>query len=118
MRESRNLAARAGRWSAQHRKTAIWGWIAFVIAAFMIGNVAGTVTQENARSGVGESGRADRVIDDAFPTQVLEEVLVQSSSARASDPAFRAVVLDVQRRLAAAPHTKSFDNPYTPGNSG
>ena len=27
-----NLAARMGRWSAQHRKKAIWGWLAFVIA--------------------------------------------------------------------------------------
>ena len=31
--QSRNLAARAGRWSAQHRKTAILGWIAFVVLA-------------------------------------------------------------------------------------
>ena len=29
----RNLAARAGRWSAQHRKKAIFGWLAFVIIA-------------------------------------------------------------------------------------
>ena len=28
------FAARAGRWSAQHRKKAIWGWIAFVVVAF------------------------------------------------------------------------------------
>ena len=26
-----NLAARAGRWSAQHRKTAVFGWLAFVV---------------------------------------------------------------------------------------
>ena len=31
--QSRNLAARAGRWSAQHRKTAILGWILFVVLA-------------------------------------------------------------------------------------
>jgi hypothetical protein len=29
-----NLAARAGRWSAQHRRKAILGWIAFVILGF------------------------------------------------------------------------------------
>ena len=33
----RGLASRAGVWSAQHRKTAIWGWLAFVVIAFMIG---------------------------------------------------------------------------------
>ena len=35
------FAARAGRWSAQHRKTAIWGWIAFVVVAFVIGGAVG-----------------------------------------------------------------------------
>ena len=34
MQPSRNIAARAGRWSAQHRKKAIIGWLAFVILAF------------------------------------------------------------------------------------
>ena len=29
MSNSRNLGARMGRWSAQHRKTAIFGWLAF-----------------------------------------------------------------------------------------
>ena len=33
---SRNLAARMGRWSASHKKTAIFGWLAFVAAAFVI----------------------------------------------------------------------------------
>src|SRR5205807_8275893 len=38
---TRNLAARMGRWSANHRKTAIFGWLAFVIAAFVIGTAVG-----------------------------------------------------------------------------
>ena len=28
---SKNLAARAGRWSASHRRTAILGWLLFVV---------------------------------------------------------------------------------------
>jgi RND superfamily putative drug exporter len=116
VRQAMNLAARAGRWSAQHRKTAIWGWLAFVAIAFMIGSAAGTMTQEQARSGVGESGAAARTIDDAFPKQSVEEVLIQSSTAQAADPSFRAVVADTERRLAAAPHTKSFESPYAAGN--
>ena len=55
---SRNLAARAGMWSAQHRKLAIWGWIGLVLVVFALGNAAKTDTQEQAESGVGESGRA------------------------------------------------------------
>ena len=33
--------ARIGRWSAQHRKKAILGWLAFVVFAFMAGNAIG-----------------------------------------------------------------------------
>ena len=32
-RKPRNLAARMGRWSAAHWKTATFGWLAFVVVA-------------------------------------------------------------------------------------
>src|SRR4051812_44008472 len=38
----RNVAARAAHWSAHHRKTAIWGWIAFVAIAVVLGSAIGT----------------------------------------------------------------------------
>ena len=50
----RNIAARAGRWSATHRKRAIWGWLAFVFLAVFIGASVGTQTLDTAASGVGE----------------------------------------------------------------
>lgn len=37
----RNLAARAGRWSAQHRRKAIFGWLAFVLVSVMLGGALG-----------------------------------------------------------------------------
>ena len=112
------LAARAGRWSAQHRKKAIWGWLAFALIAFMVGSALGTETQTNAQSGVGESGRAARTIDNAFPKHQVEQVLVQSNGATASDRSFRVAVGDVERRLAAVPYTRAFESPYKPGNAG
>src|SRR5947208_13519976 len=115
---SMGLAARMGRWSAQHRKKAIWGWLAFVLLAFAIGGAVGTKTQTTAQSGVGESGRAASTIDNAFPKHQVEQVLVQSSTTTANDASFKAVVADVQHRLSAAPYTKSFDSPYSPGNAG
>src|SRR5438093_10582003 len=87
-----NIAARAGRWSATHRKTAIWGWLAFVFLAFAIGNSVGTKTLQSDQLGVGESGRADRTIEGAFQRSADELVLIQSGSVRATDPSFRAVV--------------------------
>ena len=35
MKRSTNLAGRMGRWSAGHRKIAIFGWLGFVVVAFM-----------------------------------------------------------------------------------
>src|SRR5204862_941175 len=97
---------------------AIWGWLAFVAVASLIGSAAGTKAQDGAQSGVGQSGRAERTIDDAFPKHQVEQVLVRSRNRAATDPSFRAVVGDVQRRLSAVPHTKSFESPYKQGNAG
>ena len=40
-----NLAARAGRWSAAHWKTAALGRLAFVVAAVVLGTLHGTISQ-------------------------------------------------------------------------
>ena len=67
MQTQNNLAARVGRWSARHRKTAIFGWLAFVAVAFVLGGSVGTNELEYADSGVGESGHADSAVYHAFP---------------------------------------------------
>ena len=38
--DRKNLAARAGHWSATHRKAAIFGWLGFVVLAVLIGQMA------------------------------------------------------------------------------
>ena len=75
-----NLAARAGRWSAQHRKKAIFGWLAFVIIAVFIGGSVGTRTLTDEEYGIGESGRADQAMSDHFPDKANESVLIQSQN--------------------------------------
>ena len=54
LKHSKNTAARMGRWSAAHRKTAIWGWLAFVVAAFAIGTAVQMQTIDEADWNVGE----------------------------------------------------------------
>src|SRR5262249_1293172 len=82
----RGIAARAGVWSAQHRKIAIWGWLAFVVLAVLIGNAVGTKTLEPSEGSVGESGRADRTVADAAPEYAQELGPVPSRTATASAP--------------------------------
>ena len=113
----RGLAARAGVWSARHRKTAIWGWLAFVILALFIGGSAGTKTLQNNETSVGESGRAQQTIADAAPEFAQEMVLIEGSQATATDPQFRAVVADTQRRLEGVPDTQNFESPLNPAHA-
>ncbi|MGH2992172.1 MAG: MMPL family transporter, partial [Solirubrobacterales bacterium] len=119
MNSSRNLAARAGRWSARHPWKAIITWFVFVIAAAMIGGAIGTETLSDEEYGVGESGAADRAISDAFPNEDNETVLVQSEDGvTADDPRFRATIDDVLRRLNRTENVAKVKSPYTPANTG
>ena len=80
---SSNFAARAGRWSAQHRKKAILGWFAFVILATVLGGMVGQKKLADEDMGNGESKRADQIVEAAdFPDQSGESVLVQGTRRR------------------------------------
>ena len=114
-----NIAARAGRWSAQHRKKAIVGWLVFVILAVFIGGSVGTKTLDDVDdNGIGESGRADKAVSQAFPDDVSESVMVQNKKASVNDPQFKAVVADVERSLGDVKGVEKLQGPYEKGNGG
>jgi RND superfamily putative drug exporter len=95
-----NLAARIGRWSVQHRRKAILGWLAFVFVSLAVG--FSLVPQKNIEQGEGmpgESGKAGEVLKGAYPDEAGEQVLIQSKALKASHPQFRAAVADVSERL-------------------
>jgi uncharacterized membrane protein YdfJ with MMPL/SSD domain len=118
--KSRNLAERAGRWSAQHRKTAIFGWLAFVVVAFVIGGAVGQQTIADEDYGNGSSKKADQAIAAAdFKETADEQVLVQGKgSVKIGDPAFTAAVKDTVDRLAATKHVEKVESPLAKGNEG
>src|SRR3954470_19111448 len=107
----RNLAARMGRWSADHWKTATFGWLALVLVAFGLGMAGMKSIDENA-PGPGESGRMDTILAAGFKQPAGESVLIQSRSLRAGDPAFRAALADVVAGVstfAAVQHVRKGD---------
>ncbi|MFN8222831.1 MAG: MMPL family transporter [Gaiellales bacterium] len=120
LRKSTNLAARMGRWSATHRKTAIFGWLAFVVAAVVIGSAAGMKTIDDNDSNVGEARRADHIIRDAGFSldEQSEYVLVQSQRDTIDDPAFRAVVEETVTKLDRFPEVEKLRSPLAVGNEG
>jgi len=112
-----NLAARMGRWSAEHRVKAIGGWLVFVIAAVMIGGSIGTETLADEDYGVGESREADQAVAANYPDRASETLLVKSNEgASATDPEFRAVVDDAVAELEGTEYIKKVESPYASGN--
>src|SRR4051812_18741112 len=111
------FAARAGRWSAQHRKTAIWGWIAFVAVAFAIGGAVG-VKKPTEYVGPGDSGRADQLALDHFPKDATESVLIQApKGASARDAAVRKAVDDTVAAVTGKPRVAEVKSPYAAANA-
>ena len=105
-----NLAARAGRWSIDHRKKAILGWLVFVVLALGIAMAAPLQILKTDELGIGESGRADNIVSDGYPKAATEFVLVQSTTEKAGSPEFRAVVADVENRLDARPEVANLEH--------
>ena len=113
-----NIAARMGRWSATHWKTATFGWLAFVVVSFGIGGMVGMKTLDADAPGPGESGRMDRILDAGFPQPAGESILVQSSTLRTTDPEFRAAVHDVVAAISKLDAVQHVRSPLAPANSG
>jgi RND superfamily putative drug exporter len=114
--QTNTFAARMGRWSAQHRKKAIWGWIAFVVIAFVVGNMAGT-KQPTHQDYVGQSGQAEKLFADHFPEKDGEQVLVQApKGGKATDAAVRTAVAQTVAAVSSKPGVINVDSPYQKGN--
>ena len=113
-----NLAARMGRWSAAHWKTATFGWLGFVLVAFALGGAVGAKSIDANAPGPGESGRMDRILDAGFEQPAGESVLVQSRTLRTTDPAFRAAITDVVSRLSKLNDVQNVRSPLDPGATG
>jgi RND superfamily putative drug exporter len=94
-----NLATRLGGWSAGHRKTAIVGWLLFVVTAVLIGGIVGQKQLTNGEQGTGDSAKAERIIDEAgIKDPASEMVLVHS----AGKNGFRAALPDITRAVRSS----------------
>ena len=90
---SNSIAVRAARWSATHRKRAIFGWLAFVIVAFMFGNaIVGSNPISTVDGFNGESRDAEKAADEAGLRPNGEVVFVQSDTLTIEDAEFEAAI--------------------------
>jgi uncharacterized membrane protein YdfJ with MMPL/SSD domain len=116
--KSNNLAARMGRWSANHWKSATFGWLAFVLIAFALGGMAGKKSIDQNEPGPGESGQMEKILDEGFKQPVGESVLIENTSVAVDAAAFTAVIQDVVRRLETLDEVQNVQSPLDPENAG
>ena len=102
---SGGFVLRLARWSTRHRLKAVIGWFVFVAVVFVAGGAAGTRLLTSAEQGTGESGRADRVVEQAgFPATPTERVLIRPAGNGRLDPAAaRGAADQLRTRLTALP---------------
>jgi uncharacterized membrane protein YdfJ with MMPL/SSD domain len=108
---SHNLAARMARWSSKHRKPAFWGWLAFVILAFAIGNAVGPNLISDVDNFNGESHDAEAALERAGLRPQSEVVFIQSDKLTIEDPQFQAAVRDVTSHLPKVPYVENVRSP-------
>jgi uncharacterized membrane protein YdfJ with MMPL/SSD domain len=113
VKRSRNLAARAAHWSAEHRKTAIFGWLAFVVVAVMAGNAVGKSMIQDADLYSGESHRAEQTLYGAGMRPNEEHLLIQSQKLKVDDPEFQAAIKDATARLSRTEDVRNVLSPLS-----
>src|SRR6266850_738625 len=114
-----NIAARAGRWSAEHWKTVTLAWLAFCVIALFAGGAVGTKKIKDVDTASGGTAVAEKILAGAnFKRSATESILVESNTATVTDPAFRAVVSDVITSVAAHPDVRVIRSPLAPQNAG
>jgi RND superfamily putative drug exporter len=108
-----------GRWSASHWKTAVFGWLAFVIASVVVGMQIGTKQLSNQDANVGQAHRADQILKHAgFKADPQTElVVIQSSKLNAGDPAFQSVVRQTVDAVRPFPLVRNLRSPLDPGHA-
>ncbi|MEY9891402.1 RND superfamily putative drug exporter [Catenulispora sp. MAP5-51] len=116
MARKRSVAAALGGWSARHRKTAVFGWLLFVVVATVVGGAVGQKSLTDAQNGVGSSAQALQILQDAgLSDPASEMVLVHSASESADAASFRGAVDAVVSGVRGTGQTAPIQSPYTAG---
>jgi putative drug exporter of the RND superfamily len=105
-------------WSARHRKTAVFGWLALVAVAYLIGQLLGSPSLQ--QNDLGQAGQAEQTLQHlGVTTPTTEAVLVQErrpGQTFATDPAMRRAVSQVTAALARVPGAATgIRSPLSPG---
>ncbi len=119
--DGRPVVERIACWSARHRKAVVFGWLLFVAAAFVAGQMLGT--QSRPQYDPGQAGQAEQMMHAlGVTTPPSESVLIQARAPGVTfqdDPAMRQAAGAVVTALRRLPHAaEDIVSPLAPGGRG
>lgn len=116
MAHRRGPAVVLGGWSAKHRKTAVFGWLLFVVLATIVGGAVGQKALTDSQEGVGTSAQALQILQNAgLSDPAAEMVLVHGSTQTADAAGFRQAVGQVVAAVRGTGLTEDVQSPYSTG---
>ncbi len=107
------VAARLGGWSARHRKSAIAGWLLFVVLATVLGGMLGSRQLEDHEIGAGDSARADRILAEAGIKNPASELVLLHSE---TPDGWRPAADDLIGRLRGVAQVETIDDTVASGD--
>jgi uncharacterized membrane protein YdfJ with MMPL/SSD domain len=110
----RNLAGRAGAFSATRWKRATIGWLLFAIAAVVLGSAVGAKSLTDSEMASGETATAEQMLaSGGFKKPASESVLIQSrdGSLTVRDPRFLLAIVAVTDQLLNQPSVTNIQDP-------
>jgi putative drug exporter of the RND superfamily len=115
----RGAVARLARWSGQHRRRVIIGWIVLLVVALGVSGAVGTKYSNNFSLGGTDSQRATDLLKRDFPAQAGDEdtIVMRARQGHVTDPAVRARMEPVLAKVARLPHVTGVASPFAKGGA-
>ncbi|WP_405803275.1 MMPL family transporter [Streptomyces sp. NBC_01187] len=107
-RSREGMAARLGGWSTRHRKTAVIGWLLFVVLTAALGGMTGLTEPADSEQTVRDSARATVILEDAGIKEPPAESVMVSSKDKGG---WRAVAGKVTRAVEDTGRVKNVREP-------
>ncbi|MFI8853806.1 MMPL family transporter [Streptomyces sp. NPDC053499] len=102
------LAARLGGWSTRHRRTAVFGWLLFVVLATVLGGMAGLTEPADSEQSVRDSARATAILEEASIDEPPAESVMVTSAGKGG---WRATAEEVTRAVEKTGRVKNVQEP-------
>jgi RND superfamily putative drug exporter len=109
----RGIVSRIAAWSVAHRRLVMLLWLALLVIGVTASKAVGNRFDNALSLPNTDSHRAQQLLTSGLPAQAGDsDQIVFAATGKLADPAVRAAVLPMLRRVARLPHVVGVSSPY------